>query len=273
MSKEKNNKSANKLAGNTGLMASIVLGAVIIAAAIFMTFAGSAGGSIGSKGAMSKAEVETIVEDFLMAKPSIILEAVEKYRVDQQAVMAVEEKETIANLRSYLKENPVQTVYGNPDGDIVMIEFMDYQCGYCKRVFPDLVEFVEQDGNVHWVIMEMPILGEGSRMGARAALAVLKQDPEKYFAFHRALMQFRGRVGEPIIRSMASALGLDLDQLFQDMESPEIKQHIDKNLEWARNLKITGTPAFVIGDGIVRGAISQEQMRQAVATVREARDG
>ena len=167
-----------------------------------------------------------------------------------------------------LFDDPASPIGGNPDGDVTMVVFFDYRCGYCKGVHRTMTAALEQDPRLRVVFKEFPVLGLVSVAASRAALAVHRQNPDKYVAFHGALMKRRGRLTKPSILRIARDTGFDVKSLEADMASPEIDQAIERNLAVAAALGITGTPTFVIGDKIVPGAVSLKTMKRLIALAR-----
>ncbi len=154
---------------------------------------------------------------------------------------------------------------GNLEGDVVIVEFFDYQCGYCRRVFGPLMEVVADDGNVKVLVREYPIFGEASVNAAKAALAAHKQG--KYEAFHRALIGI-GRADPAAIETAAFDAGVDLDRMLTDMEGPDIALELARNRKLAQAIALRGTPSFVVGSTFVGGAISADAMRKIIAQAR-----
>ncbi len=158
-------------------------------------------------------------------------------------------------------------VDGNANGDITVVEFMDYNCGYCRKVFPSVTQLIEEDNNIRVLFKEFPVLGEGSQFAARAALA--SQQQGRYMAFHDAMMKSNQRLAKKQVLAIARKVGLDVEKLEQDMNDPQWQKIIDRNHALARVLAINGTPGFIIGDEIVRGATSLEHLKQLVARARQ----
>lgn len=204
------------------------------------------------------------VLEVLLRHPEILQEAshvlVKKAEAQRQALTA--------NAKA-LFDDGVSYVAGNPKGDVTLVEFFDYRCGYCKQVQPSLQTLIKEDPKLRVVLKELPVLGPDSVIAARAAIAALEQDKGgKYFAFHNAMMGFRGQLTEPEVFRMATASGLDLTKLKADMAAPKVEQVIRANLALAEKLGINGTPGFVIGQELVPGAISLDAMRQLVKAAR-----
>jgi protein-disulfide isomerase len=210
--------------------------------------------------------IRQLVRDYLLANPEVLMEAAQVYRERQQEMQQKQASQTLVMRREELDRDPDSPVIGNPDGDVVVVEFFDYRCPYCVRVAEDLREVVEDDGNIRLVMKEFPILGPESMVAARMALAAEKQG--KYEELHFAMMTVSGKLTEDKAFKIAEKIDLDLDQLRRDMEAPEIDAMLQRNFALAQALQINGTPAFVIGDEVVRGAIDMRALRQIVGQTR-----
>ena len=167
-----------------------------------------------------------------------------------------------------LFKDPTSPVGGNPNGDVTIVEFFDYQCGYCKVVFPRIEKLLIDDSNLRFVFKEMPILGPNSVFAARAALAARKQGEKQYVAFHKVMMASRGSLNKASVFRFATDAGLDVERLKEDMKDDNINDMIRRNLKLADALSINGTPAFVIGDTIVRGAVDLLKLKSLVERAR-----
>ena len=167
---------------------------------------------------------------------------------------------------SILREDAGDPILGNPDGNFVIYEFTDYNCGYCKRVFTPLRQLIEEDGDIKLVIKEFPILSQSSLLAAQAAIAAQAQDV--FPAYHVAMMTSRGAVTMEGIMSAAGDAGADLDRLQKDMNSAEVALIIERTRAAAQQLDISGTPGLVIGRQVIPGAIDIDQMRQIIAEER-----
>ncbi len=211
---------------------------------------------------LDEAELRALVLDTIRENPEIIREAIELLQRREAEAQAEAVAFAVQAQQGALQNDPNAPVIGNPDGDITIVEFFDYNCSYCRRVFPAVQELVASDSNIRVVMREWPILGEESVFAARASLASRKQG--KYEEFHNALMANQGRASEANVLSIADDLGMDLDQLRADMNSPEIDAHFAASQQLTQSLGLQGTPAFVFGDQLVPGAIELDQMRQLV---------
>ena len=218
--------------------------------------------------AEQKKAVEDIIRQYLGDNPEVIVEALQAMEEKKQVAEQRKREQTLFLRRDALEKDPSSPVGGNPDGDVTIVEFFDYQCGYCKRVWASIRELLADDANIRYVFKEFPILGQESVVASRAALAAWNQGKEQYMALHTALMENRGGLTEAKIMAIAADAGLDVDQLRGDMDSPAVDQALRKNYRLARELNISGTPAFVIGDHLIPGAADLDSLKKLVAASR-----
>ena len=217
--------------------------------------------------ALDEARVKALVLEAIRENPEIVMEAVGiLQRRDAEAAEA-QAQAALGASRDALERDPNAPVLGNPDGDVTVVEFFDYNCPYCRRAAGEVAEVVERDGMVRVVYREWPILGEGSVAASKAALAAREQDA--YEAMHDAMMAAEGRLDEAAVMAIAEAAGLDVERLRADMEAPEVQAHIDASMALAEALGFTGTPSFVIGDARAPGLIDADQMIEAIEAARE----
>jgi protein-disulfide isomerase len=168
-----------------------------------------------------------------------------------------------------LRNNPNDPVIGNPNGDVTMVEFFDYRCGYCKRVFDDVQTLVKEDGNIRVVMKEFPILGPDSVHASRAAQAVWLHQKDKYYPFHYAMMTNKGDLSEDKIMDLAKGAGVNVADLKEQMKDPLVDETLKATLHQASALDISGTPAFVFGSSIQPGAMPLDTMKEMVAAMRK----
>lgn len=211
--------------------------------------------------------IKELALEAIRENPSIILEAMQILEQQQAGAQASAQAQVLQNQRDLLEQDPNAPVLGNPEGDVTVIEFFDYNCPYCKRAMPEVQALLDADPDVRLVYREWPILGEGSVFAAKAALAARKQG--KYEEFHWALMGLKGRVEESSVISVAKDVGLDVDQLRADMDAPEVLEHIATTTQLAQALGFNGTPSFVIGDDLLPGLVEQEQLQTVVDKTRD----
>lgn len=218
--------------------------------------------------AAQRAEIEKIVREYLLKNPETIVEALQAYEAQQHAASEKASAAAIVPLRQELERDPAAPVAGNPKGGTTIVEFFDYRCGYCKRMVPTIQSLLKSDGDIRYVFREFPILGPESVTASKAALAVWKLSPEKYFPFHIALMESRGALTEARVFELAQAQGIELQRLRTAMADSAIEEHLRRTAELARKINVNGTPAFVIGGRLVPGAVELDQLKELIAAGR-----
>ncbi len=213
-----------------------------------------------------KQAVEEIVREYILAHPEAVRDAlIELQRRQNEAQQAIRQ-DAIAELHNYVGSIPEDFVKGDPRAETAVVEFFDYRCPYCKVVAPRVDEVLAEDKGIRIVLMEFPILGPESVFASRAAIAARAQG--KYMPFHEAMMSHKGNLAEDTVLELAEKVGLDMERLKTDMQAPEVEALLQRHYELADKLGVTGTPAFVIGEELVPGAIDVETMK---AKIRQAR--
>ena len=250
----------------TGMICGSIVGAALMTSvAIAQTASPAATDSAFSHA--QRAEIEALVRDYILQHPEIILASVAIMQARQQAEQDEQARGTLVAARDDLERNPLDPILGNPDGSVTLVEFFDYQCGYCKTMMQPILQVLEKDGDVRLVLKEYPILGEVSVFAARASLAAHRQD--LYEPFHVALLGLRGRLTEEAVIQVAREVGLNLQTLQNDMNDPEIQAQIEANYALAQALSIQGTPAFTIGGRIIPGAVDEATLAALVVDTRK----
>jgi len=215
---------------------------------------------------MPRDEFERRVRAYLLDNPKVIVEAVQRLQERQRAADADEAQTTLKTRADEILRDPASPVGGNPAGAPTLVEFFDYNCPYCRRVAPVMADAEAADPKLRIVYKEFPILGPNSVFAAKAALAAHRQG--RYVALHKALMEAKGTADEGSVLEAAANVGLDVNRLKTDMRDQTIQDAIDRNLALARVLRINGTPGFVVGDRIIRGATDLKTLQ---GLIREAR--
>lgn len=213
--------------------------------------------------------IEEVVRQVLRDNPEILVEAIHAARAKQETDERNRAVRALSERRKDLERNPASPVFGNPDGDVTVVEFFDYRCGFCKRAHPTMAELLKSDPKVRVVLKEFPILGPESILASRTALAVHRMDPAKYRPFHDALMTDRAAVSRERLLQVAKSVGIDIGKLEKGIADPAIDAIIGETMELAQSLGINGTPAFVIGDQIVPGAVDIDTLKQLIAKARK----
>lgn len=242
----------------------------LLAAGMLGLAAASGAGDGRAEEQRSPAEIEAIVREYLLREPEIIMQAIEELQRRRDAQATAEQLERLDTEREALHADTRDPVLGDPAGDVTLIEFFDYRCGYCKAMAAPMRALIGDDPDLRVVMKEFPILGPDSLLASKAALAAGLQDG--YEAMHWALLA-QPRIDATVVRDLATEHGLDVDRLFADMESEPVLQHIQDNILLAQSLGINGTPSFVIGDTVLPGAVPADRLAALVAEERAGGEG
>ena len=237
--------------------------AALAALALLAPVAAVAHSDLGS--VPDKSAIEGIVRDYLLSNPEVIEEAIGVLRAKRQEEERKRAEAAIAENSEALHAHPMSPVSGNRKGDVTVVEFFDYRCGFCKRALPAMEALLAEDANVRVVWKEFPILGPVSDFAARAAMAADRQG--RYYPFHLALMK-EPELTEDKVVEIAVGAGLDIERLRRDMEDPAIRAYLDETRALAQQVGINGTPAFVIGGTLIGGAVNAARMKELVAAAR-----
>ncbi|WP_136616296.1 MULTISPECIES: DsbA family protein [Mesorhizobium] len=217
---------------------------------------------------MSQSQFDQRVHDYILAHPEVLMQALQSLDQRQREAEAAQAKQVLKARADDIFRDKQSPIGGNAEGDVTLVEFFDYNCPYCRQMAPVMEQAVADDPQLKIVYKEFPILGPDSLFAAKAALAADKQG--KYTAFHKALIGSRTRVTEAVVLKIAAEAGLDVERMKTDMQQPDIQALIDRNVELAQALRITGTPGFVVGDQIFPGATDLATMKKLI---RQARAG
>jgi protein-disulfide isomerase len=216
---------------------------------------------------MSQDEFDRRIHDYLMNNPEVIVQAVQGLEARKQREALTEVQETLKARAAEIFQDPASPVGGNAEGDVTLVEFFDYNCPYCRKMAPVLIDAEKADPQLRIVFKEFPILGPGSEFAARAALAAQRQ--MRYEAFHHALMAVKEKVDEDNVLTTAASVGLDVERLKTDMQDPAVQAMIDRNMALAAALRINGTPGFVVGDRILNGATDLSVLQGLISQARK----
>jgi protein-disulfide isomerase len=232
-------------------------------------------GSLVAAGAQSfsaeqRKEIEEIVRGYLLRNPDVLQDVIAELEKRQSAADAEKAKAAVKSNADLLFSSPRSVVVGNPKGDITLIEFFDYNCGFCKRALADLLELMREDPKLRVVLKEFPVLGEGSVDAARVGVAVYMQDKsgKKYLDFHQKLLGSRGPIDKARALAVAKEVGLDVARIERDMASDEVRAALAENMQLAEALGLNGTPSYVVGDDVVIGAVGRDALKQKVSSSR-----
>lgn len=213
------------------------------------------------------------VHDYLVSNPEVLLDvqtALRDKQAEEQQAMA---SQVIADNRDKLYLPAYDSVLGNPDGDITVVEFFDYNCGYCRRALSDMDAIIANNDDVRFVLKEIPVLGPESEAVQRVSYAFFKAAPEKYEDFHRALMGSGARATDTTARAIAASLGVDDAAIDQAMEQYPAEEALQEHFGLAGAIGVSGTPSYIVGDMVMPGAVGADRIQQAIDNVRECGKG
>lgn len=231
-------------------------------------FALSPFGSASAFDDTQKTELGEIIKQYLLENPEVLAEA--QTVLEQRQLMAQQSrmKNVIAGMASDLAGGPDDIIFGNPDGDVTVVEFYDYNCGYCKRAMDDMLEIVKNDPNVKFILKEFPILGPESVEASTVSIAVNRVAPEKAAKFHTQMLGSAGRADKAKAMSIAENLGIDLAALEKEMLDEGLLEGVGKTYEMAQALEINGTPSYVVGDEPIFGAVGSSGIVTKIQNMR-----
>ncbi|WP_136635388.1 DsbA family protein [Pseudooceanicola onchidii] len=210
------------------------------------------------------------VRAYLLDNPEVIMEAVAVLEQRNAADQVTNDLDLVKGNAAEIFEDGYSWVGGNPEGDVTVVEFLDYRCGYCRKAFQEVQQLIEADGNIRFIVKELPILGPESLAMSRFAVATKQvAGDEAYGMLHDALMEYKGPTDEAGLSRLADSLGIDAAPIVAHIEDPAVDAEIRKTHDLASKLKINGTPTFVFGDQMIRGYVPLQNMQEIVTDQRE----
>jgi protein-disulfide isomerase len=218
-----------------------------------------------------RVEIERIVKEYLLSHPELLQDVMNELEKRQAVADAEKHRTAISQYSEAIFTSARQVTLGNPQGDVTVVEFFDYNCGYCKRALSDMMELLKSDSRLKFVLKEFPVLGEGSVQAAQVAAAVRMQDKnggKKYLEFHQKLLGGRGQADRARALAVAKEVGLDVARLEKDASSEEVKSQIEESFKLAEALGLNGTPSYVVGNDVVIGAVGLSSLREKINTAR-----
>jgi len=215
--------------------------------------------------------IENVIKDYLVQHPEVLQDAMDALDRRQKQADADKARETIKDNNATIFNSAHQVVLGNPQGNVTMVEFFDYNCGFCKRALPDMVELLKTDPDLKFVLKEFPVLGQGSVEAAHVAVAARMQDSsgKKYIEFHQKLLGGRGPADKAHALAVAKEVGFDMMRIEKDMDSDEVKKTIEEDMKLADALGVNGTPSYVVGDEVVVGAVGLDELKAKIEAERK----
>ena len=217
-----------------------------------------------------RGEIERIMREYLLRNPEFLQEVLAELEKRQTAAEAEKHRAAVKDNAATIFNSSHQVTLGNAEGDVTMVEFFDYNCGYCKRALSDMIDLMQSDSKLRIVLKEFPVLGEGSTQAAQVAVAVRMQDRtgKKYLEFHQKLLGGRGQADRARALAVAKEVGFDMARLEKDMASPEVRATLEESFKLAELLGINGTPSYVVGSDVVIGAVGLNTLRERINNAR-----
>lgn len=221
-----------------------------------------------------RSEVETVIREYLLKNPEVLRDALIELDRRAKSEEETQRKQAIEQLAPKIFASKHQAVVGNPKGSVDLVEFYDYNCGFCKRALPDLAALIKSNPDLRVVLKDFPVLSQGSVDAAHvAAAAKLQLSADKFWDFHQKLMSTRGQVGRAQALAVAKEFSLDMTRLARDMESEDVKAGIRETMQIGEALGINGTPSYVLGKEIVVGAVGLEALQTRISNIRKCGKG
>ena len=218
-----------------------------------------------------RSEIERIVKEYLLSHPELLQDVMTELDKRQTAADTEKHRAAVKEHSATIFDSPRQVTLGNTQGDVTLVEFFDYNCGYCKRAMSDMLDLLKNDPKLKFVLKEFPVLGEGSVQAAQVAAAVRMQDKsggKKYLEFHQKLLGGRGHVDKARALAVAKEVGFDLARIEKDISSDEVKAQLEESFKLADSLGLNGTPSYVVGSDVVVGAVGLDTLKEKVNTAR-----
>jgi protein-disulfide isomerase len=217
-----------------------------------------------------RGEIERIIKEYLLSHPELMQDVMSELEKRQSVAEAEKHRDAVKQHSAAIFTSPRQVTLGNPQGDVTVVEFFDYNCGYCKRAMTDMMELMKGDGKIKFVLKEFPVLGEGSVQAAQVAAAVRMQDKtgKKYLEFHQKLLTGRGQADKTRALAAAKEIGMDVARIEKDIAGDEVKATLEESFKLAEALGLNGTPSYVVGNDVVIGAVGLNTLKEKVNSAR-----
>ena len=217
-----------------------------------------------------RGEIERIVKEYLLSHPELLQDVMAELEKRQTLAEAEKHRAAVKEHSATIFSSPRQVTLGTAQGDVTVVEFFDYNCGYCKRAMADMLDLLQNDAKLKFVLKEFPVLGEGSVQAAQVAAAARMQDKggKKYLEFHQKLLGGRGTADKTRALAVAKEVGFDMARIEKDMTSDEVKAQLEESFKLAEALGLNGTPSYVVGNDVVVGAVGLNTLKEKVNSAR-----
>ncbi len=217
-----------------------------------------------------KSAIEAIIKDYIMKNPELLRDAINELEARDKAAEDQARNKLIGDQQGPLYTSPYQAIVGNPNGKVTLVEFFDYNCGYCKKMLPDIARLMQDEPDLRVILRDYPILSDASVDAAQVAAAVRNQfKGEKFWEFHQKLLGSRGPVGKEQALAVAQSLGADMDKIAKDMDAPTVKEGLDESDRFGHELALNGTPSYVVGDEVIVGAVGYDALKTKLDNIRK----
>lgn len=213
---------------------------------------------------LTRSDVETIVREYLLANPEVLEEAFTALQQKREVEAESERAAALVSMRAKLEASDLDPVIGNPEGAVTLVEFFDYNCGFCRQAHEDLKRLIDANPDLRVVMKEFPVLGVASMEAASISIAVNQVAPEAYYEFHDRLIRHEGAANEAVAMEIVRDLGLPVADVKAAQSSPVVRETVESSYEVAQALGLSGTPSYVVGDTVEFGAVGFERLQSAV---------
>jgi protein-disulfide isomerase len=242
----------------------------IILAAAAATLLSALSAHAGTFSDSQTGEIESIVKSYILKHPEVIQQAIEELSDREKVAEAAARSKSLSDLQGALYSSPNEAIVGNPEGKITLVEFFDYNCGYCKKMLPDIAHLMKANPDLKIILRDFPVLSDASVDAATVAAGVRDQfKGEKFWEFHQRLLAMHGLVGKEQAEALAQDMGANMRQLAHDSGAPQTKAGIEESFKMGRLLQIQGTPSYIVGDAVVDGAVGYDDLQGKVDNVRK----
>lgn len=248
----------------------LALGARLLLAATAAMLLGALPANAGSFSDSQTGEIGSIVKDYILKHPEVIQQAIQELSDRERIAEAAARNKNLADIKGKLYSSPNEAIVGNPDGKITLVEFFDYNCGYCKKMLPDIARLMKANPDLRVILRDFPVLSDASIDAAAVAAGVRDQfKGGKFWDYHQRLLGMHGLVGKEQAEALAQDMGANMSKLRADAHQPQAKAGIEESFRFGRALQIQGTPSYIVGDDIVDGAVGYDELQGKVDNIRK----
>ena len=216
---------------------------------------------------LEKENIHKIIEDYIIDNPEIIVSSFEKYTERKREKMMDEVKQKIDDNKKDLSSKSSSVIIGNPNGSREILYFFDYNCGYCKLASSNLRKLIDEDKDVKLVLKNFPVLGEDSLKISKLAVAVADIDLQKFEVLHKKLTTKERLSYDEVFKFVQDELGINKVVLVNKINSEDVTKHLENSTKHGNRIGLRGTPAFIIGNELIPGAVDLNTLKQKLEEV------